>query len=128
MFEAKHKPLLSRKAFIKRLARNVLLGSCFAALSLYAGMLGYHYTEGLSWMDSYLNASMILSGMGPVDDPKTFLGKLFAGSYALFSGLAFLIIMAVMFAPLFHRFLHKFLLEDETVVKIKQVHEKHNKD
>jgi hypothetical protein len=75
--------------------------------------MGYHFLEGFSWIDSLLNASMILGGMGPVNPLQTNNGKLFASAYALFSGMIFLVIIGVLFAPLFHRFLHHFHLEAE---------------
>ncbi len=79
--------------------------------SLGIGILGYHYFEGLGWLDALLDASMILSSMGPVHVPQTTAGKLFASFYALFSGVAFITIVGVLFAPVFHRFLHKFHLD-----------------
>lgn len=75
-------------------------------------MAGYHYYESMSWVDAYVNAAMILSGMGPVNPLQTDAGKIFAGSYALFSGIVFLVVIAVIFAPVIHRFLHKFHLEE----------------
>ena len=79
--------------------------------SLGIGIVGYHLFVGLGWLDALLNASMILTGMGPVDPVTTAGGKLFASAYALFSGVAFLTIVAVLLAPLIHRFLHRFHLE-----------------
>lgn len=79
--------------------------------SLALGVLGYHLLAGLSWLDALVNASMILTGMGPVDGIKTVAGKLFASFYALFSGVAFLTIVAVLLAPAVHRFLHRFHLD-----------------
>ena len=76
-------------------------------------MTGYHYSEDMPWIDAYVNAAMILSGMGPVTELHTNAGKIFAGSYALFSGIIFLVVIAVILAPLFHRFLHKFHLQDK---------------
>lgn len=76
-------------------------------------MAGYHYFEEMSWVDAYVNAAMILSGMGPISPMQTVGGKLFAGSYALFSGIVFLFIMALIFAPIVHRFLHKFHMEEK---------------
>jgi hypothetical protein len=75
-------------------------------------MLGYHELESLPWVDSFLNASMLLGGMGPVDMPHTEGGKLFAGLYALYSGMLFLVLAAMVLAPVFHRVLHRFHLED----------------
>jgi hypothetical protein len=75
-------------------------------------MIGYHHFEHMDWVDAYVNASMILSGMGPVSVLQTEGGKIFAGSYALFSGIAFLVVIAIIIAPVFHRFMHKFHIED----------------
>ncbi|HXY55229.1 MAG TPA: hypothetical protein VEM40_11235 [Nitrospirota bacterium] len=79
--------------------------------SLAAGIAGYHYFEGLPWMDAFVNAAMILGGMGPVNELHTTAGKLFAGCYALYSGMVFLVAAGVLFAPVVHRFLHHFHLE-----------------
>jgi hypothetical protein len=80
--------------------------------SLGIGMLGYSHFEKMNWVDAYINATMILSGMGPVDVLHTEAGKLFAGTYALFSGIVFLVVIAVIIAPVFHRFMHKFQIKD----------------
>ena len=95
------------------MARSGALALAIVAVSLGLGMSGYHWFEKLSWLDAFLNAAMILSGMGPVAPIQTAGGKLFAGCYALFSGLALVTTVAVIFAPLFHRFLHKFHLETD---------------
>jgi hypothetical protein len=87
------------------------LGLALVVASLAVGMAGYHGFEGLSWLDSFVNASMILSGMGPLMSPVTTGGKVFAGVYALYSGFAVLVIAGVMLAPVVHRFLHRFHLE-----------------
>jgi hypothetical protein len=108
-----HAPLLSRAAFLRRLARNLLLGLVFIAGSLLLGAAGYHGFAGLPWIDALLNASMILTGMGPVDPLTTPGAKLFATFYSLFSGVAFLSIVGVMVAPMVHRFLHRFHLDVE---------------
>jgi len=113
MFEHHKKPLISRDAFYMRLLRNFLWSLIIVFLSLLLGVLGYHFTENLRWLDSLLNASMILGGMGPVDVLKTPEGKLFASFYALFSGLALLTTMSVVLAPVLHRFLHKFHLDEK---------------
>ncbi|MFZ3088992.1 MAG: hypothetical protein WA240_00045 [Nitrospirota bacterium] len=112
MYEKKHQPLLPRKHFFKRLFGNLLLALVFLTFSLSLGMAGYHWICGLPWTDSLLNASMILTGMGPVDPMKTEGAKIFASMYAIFSGVAFLSIVALILAPIVHRFLHKFHLED----------------
>ena len=114
MFEPRKKPLLPRPAFYARLARSLALAVAIVLASLGIGMAGYHGFEGLPWLDAFLNAAMILSGMGPVAPIQTTGGKLFAGCYALFSGLALITTLAVVFAPLFHRFLHKFHLDTDT--------------
>ncbi len=93
------------------LARNAWIGFMLIAIALFLGMLGYHVFEGMGWVDAFLNASMILSGMGPADPMVTTHGKLFAGFYALFSGLSFIAIVAVMLSPLIHRVLRKIHLE-----------------
>jgi hypothetical protein len=101
---------LSRRAFAKRLARNFGMASLLIALSLLAGMLGYRHFEGMEWIDAFANASMILSGMGPLTPLETFGGKLFAGFYALYSGLALILATGILFAPVVHRLLHRFHL------------------
>lgn len=93
--------------------RNGAIGGLLILVSLIVGMLGYHVFENLSWLDSLLNASMILSGMGPVNPVQTDAGKLFASFYALYSGIVPLAAAGVLAAPIFHRFLHHFHLEDE---------------
>ena len=111
MFENRSKPLLSRRAFYVRLARSACLGLLIIVLSLGIGMIGYHGFESLPWVDAFVNAAMILSGMGPVATLQTDGGKIFAGCYALFSGLALIAILGIVFGPVFHRFLHKFHLD-----------------
>src|SRR5262245_26876102 len=106
MFEHHREPLLSRSAFLGRMARSLGLGALILGGCLGGGMLGYHVLEGLPWMDAFLNASMILSGMGPLAPIRTEAGKLFAGCYALFSGLAFISTVGVAMAPAVHRFFH----------------------
>lgn len=114
MFEHRKAPLLPRQAFFARLARTAALGLVMIAVSLGIGMAGYHAFENLSWIDAFANAAMILSGMGPLTPLQTSSGKLFAGCYALFSGLALVIIIGLIFAPVVHRFLHKFHLESDS--------------
>ena len=111
MFEHRREVLLPKRVFYARLAHAATLGIAIIVCSLAIGMAGYHYFEKLSWLDAFVNVAMILSGMGPVAPLQTSAGKLFAGCYALFSGIAFLTSIAVVFAPVFHRFLHKFHLE-----------------
>jgi hypothetical protein len=111
MFEHKSTPLLPRKAFILRMQRCVLLCAGISAATLAIGMSGYHFLEGMSWVDAFANAAMILAGMGPLGTMNTSAGKFFAGCYALFCGLIFVTIVTLLLAPIFHRALHKFHLE-----------------
>ena len=111
MFEHYREELLTRELFFLRVLRHLGLAATIIGGGLGIGVLGYHFCEGLDWLDSLLNASMILSGMGPVDPLKHTAGKWFASGYALFSGVAFITTAGVLFAPLVHRFFHKFHLE-----------------
>jgi hypothetical protein len=111
MFEHRAKPLLPKKAFYLRVFRHFGIALLIIGGSLLLGILGYHYFAEFSWLDSLLNASMILAGMGPVTDIQSTAGKLFASFYALYSGIAFITTAAVILAPVFHRFLHKFHLD-----------------
>jgi len=111
MFEHKKDQLLPRPVYFRRLLRHAALGVGMMLACLGLGMLGYHHYEHLSWIDAYANAAMILSGMGPLASPVTTGGKLFAGTYAIFSGVAFLTTVGVLLAPVVHRSLHKFHLE-----------------
>ena len=113
MFESKEKPLLPKKDFFKRIVRNLIAATILLIVSLSIGVFGYHWICGLKWVDSLLNASMILTGMGPVAVITSFWGKFFAGSYAIFSGVAFLSMASIMLGPFFHRFLHVFHLDSE---------------
>ena len=113
MYEHRNEPLLSTAKFLKRVARHWLMGFGVLFFGLGVGILGYHYIAGLSWIDSLLNASMILGGMGPVDPLKTNAAKIFASCYALFSGLAFIGIVSVLLAPFVHRLLHRVHAEEQ---------------
>ena len=112
-FEHKSEPLLRWPQFLRRLVCSTSLGLALIALSLGVGMAGYHYFENLTWLDAFANAAMILSGMGPLAQPQTPGGKVFAGLYALYSGLAVVMIAGITFAPVVHRFLHQMHLETE---------------
>jgi hypothetical protein len=112
LFEHHTEPLLPVNLYMRRLLFSILLGIMLIAVSLAAGMAGYHWYEGLPWIDAFVNAAMILSGMGPLAQPQTDGGKIFAGMYALYSGLAVILIAGVIFAPVVHRFLHRFHIED----------------
>ena len=111
MFEHRSSPLLPRQAFYRRVAVCFLLSQVLVAVALGIGMAGYHFTQNLGWVDAFENAAMILSGMGPVATLQTEAGKIFAGCYALFSGLMFITVTGIVLAPVAHRALHKFHLE-----------------
>ncbi len=106
-YEHVSQPVAHWHRYLRRQLRSLAVGLLFIVVALYGGMLGYHYIVGLGWVDAYENAAMILSGMGPLAAPATEAGKIFAGSYALFSGIAVLAIAGVIAAPLVHRFLHR---------------------
>jgi hypothetical protein len=105
-FEHKNKPLLSRQDFYRRQLLFILFAIFLLTISLGIGMVGYRLSTGMHWIDAFYNASMILTGMGPVDAMDTTGAKIFAGTYALFSGVVFLSTIAVMLSPIVHRFLH----------------------
>ena len=111
MFEHRLSPLLPMPAFRARLLKMAAIGFSLIAASLTVGILGYHFIAGQSWSDSFLNAAMILSGMGPVGELNSTAAKIFAGTYALYSGLALILIAGIILSPIVHRFLHKFHLE-----------------
>lgn len=112
-FESKREPLLPPAAFVRRVARSFIASAVLVGASLAGGMAGYAGFEGMSAVDAFVNAAMILSGMGPLDPPKTTDGKLFAGCYALYSGLVLVLAAGLVLAPLVHRMLHRFHLEEE---------------
>ncbi len=113
IYERRHERLASPEIFRRRLVQSGRIGLIMVAISLVVGMTGYHWLESLGWLDSFVNASMILSGMGPIHNPQTTWGKLFAGIYALYSGFAVLVIAAIMFAPVVHRLLHRFHIQED---------------
>jgi hypothetical protein len=108
MYEGRRKKILSRRAFARRVARHLLLALVLITLALAIGVIGYRCLEGLDWLDSLLNASMILGGMGPVDKLVHPAAKFFASLYALFAGLVFIGVASVVVAPFAHRLLHTF--------------------
>ena len=116
MFEHHSKPLLPRPKYYWRLAKSILVSAGLVAVSLSGGLAGYHFFEDLPWIDAFTNAAMILSGMGPLANPQTVGGKLFAGCYALYSGLVLILGAGIAFAPVVHRFLHRFHV-DESIDK-----------
>ena len=107
------KPLLPRQEFIRRQVRYAEFALLILLFSVGIGTGGYHFFGKLPWIDAFLNACMILAGMGPVDHLETKAGKLFAAFYALFSGISFITFVGVLFAPVYHRFLHKLHLDIE---------------
>jgi hypothetical protein len=114
MYEHRHAPLATRKRFAVRLVRHFGFGMTVVSVSLVIGILGYRYFEGMPWIDAYLNAAMLLGGMGPVaPELRTIGGKLFAGLYALYAGMIVLVTAGIVVAPIFHRFLHRFHLEED---------------
>ena len=113
MYEHRFQPLISRRAFFRRLWLHVLVAAGITGGSLACGMLGYMALGGLSPVDAFLNASMILGGMGPVDVLHSSGAKLFAGFYALFSGFILLGVAGVILTPIFHRLLHHFHLDPD---------------
>lgn len=110
-FERRGQPLASRRKFLVRMSVAVGLWMFLTSAGLAIGIAGYAAFEGMSLVDAYVNAAMILSGMGPVGELKTTAGKIFAGSYAIFSGLIIVIASGFVLAPIFHRILHRFHVE-----------------
>jgi hypothetical protein len=108
LYEPRHVPPLSRRKFARRMVNHVALVAAFVSVSLVIGMVGYAYFEHLAWRDAFLNSAMLLGGMGPVESPQSNGGKLFAGLYALYAGLVFIVGAAILIAPAVHRMLHKF--------------------
>ncbi|NCT94263.1 MAG: hypothetical protein GXC72_07560 [Chitinophagaceae bacterium] len=111
MYENKKQPLATRSIFYQRMLRSTLWATGFIIVCLVIGVAGYHYTAGIGWLDALHNASMILSGMGPVVEINTDAGKWFSSAYAIFSGVAFITNIGLLIAPLVHRFFHKLHLE-----------------
>lgn len=113
MYESKqHRPVPTGH-FLWRLARHAAAASALVLVSLGGGMAGYMHFEHLAWRDAFLNAAMLLGGMGPVNAPLSPGGKLFAGAYALYAGLVFLVVLAILLTPVVHRVLHTFHWEAE---------------
>ncbi len=113
MFERKHEKLAPVSVFVRRMAKSVAMAGLLVAGALFLGVSGYHWIAGFSWVDSLLEASMILGGMGPVNQLTTKGAKLFASGYALFSGLMFIAVLGIVLAPVTHRLLHKFHIDEE---------------
>jgi hypothetical protein len=113
MYEKKAHSLAPKNIYYKRLLNSFMIAVGFLSFSLVLGLLGYHYIGELPWIDSLVNASMILGGMGPVDVIKNNSGKVFTSIYAIYSGVSFLTAFSILIAPAFHRLLHKFHLGDD---------------
>jgi hypothetical protein len=111
-FENHHQPVVSGTAFSLRLIRSAVWGLAFIVAGLAIGMAGYIYFEGMTAVDAFVNAAMILSGMGPLSPLLTEAGKIFAGIYAIACGLLFIAVAGLMLAPVYHRVLHNFHVED----------------
>jgi hypothetical protein len=120
MFEHHHEKLLPRHSFIRRLAKYALFSLGLVIVSLIIGVIGYHTLEGYSWVDSFLNAAMLMGGMGPVGIMHSDGGKIFAGIFALYCGFIELVAIGIFAAPILHRFLHHFHLESEKSPKENQ--------
>ena len=113
MFESRHEEILPLRLFVQRMLVCFVIAAVLVAVALSIGALGYHFLADLPWIDALLNASMILTGMGPVDKLPSDEAKLFASFYALFSGLVFISLMGLLLSPIAHRVLHKFHLGEE---------------
>lgn len=113
VYEPKTHPPIAPERFVKRVLLHVAAGMAVLAFSLAIGMVGYGYFEQLPWRDAFLNAAMLMGGMGPVDAPCTNGGKVFAGLYALYAGLVFLVAAGLVFAPIVHRLMHKFHWQED---------------
>ena len=117
MFERKHEKLAPVSVFVRRIAISLITAGVLVLFALFIGIAGYHWIAGLEWVDALLDASMILGGMGPVNQLTSNSAKVFAAGYALFSGLIFIAAMGIVFSPIVHRMLHKFHIDDMDLEK-----------
>ncbi|TRZ47729.1 hypothetical protein D4Q80_04825 [bacterium] len=117
MFERKNQKVASVPLFMRRLVVFIAIAILLIIFALFIGIAGYHWVAGFNWIDSLLNASMILGGMGPVNLLTNTGAKVFASLYAIFSGLVFIAIIAIVFSPMVHRMLHKFHIDDKDLQK-----------
>lgn len=113
MYENKNEPLAAKGVFLNRMLKSLLAATVILAVCLSIGVVGYHYTAQMTWIDALHNASMILSGMGPVVTINTTAGKLFSSAYALFSGVAFITNIGVILAPAAHRLFHSLHIDED---------------
>jgi hypothetical protein len=112
MYEHRKQRLAPLATFYRRVLKNILLATAVLIVCLLIGVFGYHYTADIPWLDAIHNASMILSGMGPVVEIKTIPGKWFSSFYALFSGIVFITNIGIILAPTLHRMFHRLHIED----------------
>ncbi|MBN1255809.1 MAG: hypothetical protein JXA50_11095 [Deltaproteobacteria bacterium] len=117
MFERKHEKLAPVSVFIRRITISLITACVLVLAAVFIGIAGYHWIAGLEWVDALLNASMILGGMGPVNQLTSQSAKVFASGYALFSGLIFIAVMGIVFSPIVHRMLHTFHIDDNNLQK-----------
>jgi hypothetical protein len=110
-FEHRSQPMLSRSAFLRRMVRHGGMAGVVVVVAMVIGTAGFHYTAGQSGIDAFLNSAMLLGGMGPVGDIQSDAGKLFASFFALFAGLVFIAVLAILTAPALHRLIHRFHLD-----------------
>jgi hypothetical protein len=113
MYESRRQRPVAAGTFARRLLAHVAVAALIVLASLAAGMVGYRVFEHLTWLDAFLNAAMLLGGMGPVNAPVSDAGKLFAGCYALYAGLVFIVTAGLMFTPVLHRLMHRFHWDDK---------------
>ena len=113
MYETRQQRPVSARSFVRRMLTHAGVAVLVIGASLGIGMVGYHALEQLPWIDAFLNAAMLLGGMGPVNAPVSFGGKLFAGCYALYAGLVFIVTAGVLFTPILHRLMHRFHWDDK---------------
>ncbi|MBC7872992.1 MAG: hypothetical protein H7Y01_03290 [Ferruginibacter sp.] len=113
MYEHRKQPLATKAIFYQRVLKNIIIALIVMAICLLIGIAGYHYTDSIPWIDALHNASMILSGMGPVVEIRSDTGKIFSSAYALFSGIVFITNVGVILAPALHRVFHRLHLEDK---------------
>lgn len=116
-YEHRHDQLAPRSIFVKRIVASLAMALCLIIVALFIGICGYHFLAGFGWIDSLLEASMILGGMGPVNQLSTDASKVFASIYALFSGLILIALMGIILAPVAHRIMHKFHVDEKDVDK-----------
>lgn len=114
-YERRHDQLAPRSVFIKRVIAALTVALALILLALLIGIAGYHFIAGFNWVDSLLEASMILGGMGPVNQLPTDHAKIFASIYALFSGIIFIGVMGIVLSPVVHRIMHKFHVDEKDV-------------